>query len=80
MAAQAGTPAGAALTLTKNLPVASGIGGGSADAAAALRALKRLWRLEIEDAVLAKIAAGLGSMCRSAFPRRRLSWKAAVKS
>jgi 4-diphosphocytidyl-2-C-methyl-D-erythritol kinase len=61
LAAQAGTPAGAALTLTKNLPVASGIGGGSADAAAALRALKRLWRLEIEDAVLAEIAAGLGS-------------------
>jgi 4-diphosphocytidyl-2-C-methyl-D-erythritol kinase len=35
--------AGAALRLTKNLPVASGIGGGSADAAAALRALARLW-------------------------------------
>ena len=32
---------GARLTLTKNLPVASGIGGGSADAAAALRGLNR---------------------------------------
>ena len=31
------------LTLTKNLPVASGIGGGSADAAAALRGLNALW-------------------------------------
>ena len=61
LAAEAGPPVGAALTLTKNLPVASGIGGGSADAAAALRALKRLWRLEVADAVLMEIAAGLGS-------------------
>ena len=35
---------GAALTLDKRLPVASGIGGGSADAAAALRLLTRMWR------------------------------------
>lgn len=61
LAVEAGTLAGAALTLTKNLPVASGIGGGSADAAAALRALKRLWRLELDDAVLLEIAAVLGS-------------------
>ncbi len=38
-----GIPKGAHLTLEKNLPVASGIGGGSADAAAALRLLPRLW-------------------------------------
>ena len=61
LAAQAGTSAGAALALTKNLPVASGIGGGSADAAAALRALTRLWRLEVGDEVLLEIAAALGS-------------------
>jgi 4-diphosphocytidyl-2-C-methyl-D-erythritol kinase len=61
LAAEGGTLVGASLTLTKNLPVASGIGGGSADAAAALRALKQLWRLEIEDAALLEIAATLGS-------------------
>ena len=50
---------GARLTLTKNLPVASGIGGGSADAAAALRGLSRLWNVAGKD--LHEIAAGLGS-------------------
>jgi 4-diphosphocytidyl-2-C-methyl-D-erythritol kinase len=51
----------AKLTLTKNLPVASGIGGGSADAAAALRGLRELWRIAKDDATLRDIAAGLGS-------------------
>jgi 4-diphosphocytidyl-2-C-methyl-D-erythritol kinase len=40
--------AGANLRLTKNLPAASGIGGGSADAAAALLALSRVWRVDPE--------------------------------
>jgi 4-diphosphocytidyl-2-C-methyl-D-erythritol kinase len=49
---------GAALRLTKSLPVASGIGGGSADAAAALRLLARLWERPVPapEAVL-----GLGA-------------------
>jgi 4-diphosphocytidyl-2-C-methyl-D-erythritol kinase len=57
----AGVRSGAALTLDKRLPVASGIGGGSSDAAAALRALIRLWRVEIGEAELRKLAFSLGA-------------------
>lgn len=46
-----------ALRLTKNLPVASGIGGGSADAAAALRALSKLWAAPIPADLPAKLGA-----------------------
>ncbi len=42
----AGVSAGIHLTLEKNLPIASGIGGGSADAAAALRLAARLWSID----------------------------------
>lgn len=56
-----GVREGAALALDKRLPVASGIGGGSADAAAAMRLLARLWRLDIADPAFATIAAGLGA-------------------
>jgi 4-diphosphocytidyl-2-C-methyl-D-erythritol kinase len=52
---------GAAITLTKNLPVASGIGGGSADAAAALRGLRALRGGAPDDAALCAMAATLGS-------------------
>jgi len=56
-----GCAAGAALTLTKNLPVASGIGGGSADAAAALHGLNALWGLGLDGRALAVIGRGLGA-------------------
>jgi 4-diphosphocytidyl-2-C-methyl-D-erythritol kinase len=52
---------GAALTLDKRLPVAAGIGGGSSDAAAALRLLVRWWELPFEEDVLLGIASGLGA-------------------
>ncbi|MDT7535547.1 4-(cytidine 5'-diphospho)-2-C-methyl-D-erythritol kinase [Sphingobium sp. SA2] len=56
-----GEQRGAAIRLTKILPVASGIGGGSADAAATLRLLVRLWDVRIEDGELAALALDLGS-------------------
>ena len=60
-AARALDAGGAALTLIKHLPVASGIGGGSADAAAALRGLNRLWNAGRNEAGLRDLAIPLGS-------------------
>ena len=50
-----------AITLDKRLPIASGIGGGSADAAATLRALARINGITPDDARLLAIAASLGA-------------------
>ncbi|KQT32369.1 4-diphosphocytidyl-2C-methyl-D-erythritol kinase [Sphingomonas sp. Leaf412] len=50
-----------AIVLDKHLPIASGIGGGSADAAATLRALARLHGIAADDARLFAIAATLGA-------------------
>jgi 4-diphosphocytidyl-2-C-methyl-D-erythritol kinase len=55
------SPAGAAIRLTKQLPVASGIGGGSADAAAVLRGLTRLWALDLSWTELRNVAEAIGS-------------------
>lgn len=49
------------IEIMKSIPVAGGMAGGSADAAAALVACRRLWRLDVSDAALRDIAAGLGS-------------------
>ncbi|SMH36080.1 4-(cytidine 5'-diphospho)-2-C-methyl-D-erythritol kinase [Azospirillum agricola] len=61
LAARLGRDADALIALHKLLPVASGIGGGSADAAATLRALGRLWGLEANATLLYEVAAGLGA-------------------
>lgn len=66
-----GMKRGARLTLEKNLPVASGIGGGSADAAAALRLLPKLWNAHVEVSALASLALCLGAdvpVCLDAAP------------
>ncbi|HEY1604148.1 MAG TPA: 4-(cytidine 5'-diphospho)-2-C-methyl-D-erythritol kinase [Allosphingosinicella sp.] len=61
LAARCGVTQSAHLILDKNLPVASGIGGGSADAAAALRLLVRFWDLDVRESDLLALAAGLGA-------------------
>lgn len=62
---------GAAIALTKNIPVGAGLGGGSADAAATLRALNRLWELNYSMEELTTLATPLGAdvaMCIASRP------------
>jgi 4-diphosphocytidyl-2-C-methyl-D-erythritol kinase len=61
LAAQAGIRAAAALHLDKHLPAAAGIGGGSSDAAATLRALAMLWEVPLDELELMALAMQLGA-------------------
>ena len=73
LAACAGIEPRAALVLDKRVPVASGIGGGSADAAAALRLLCGVWGCHPGEAALAALALSLGAdvpVCLRSAPAR----------
>jgi 4-diphosphocytidyl-2-C-methyl-D-erythritol kinase len=60
-AGRSGHPRDAMVTLEKNIPMQAGLGGGSSDAASALVALRRIWKLKVADEDLLAIAARLGS-------------------
>jgi 4-diphosphocytidyl-2-C-methyl-D-erythritol kinase len=59
---------GVRITIDKRIPVAAGLGGGSADAAAVLRALGNVWSVTEDD--LADVAAGVGSDVPALLERR----------
>ena len=62
LAERLGRPADVRIALHKRIPVAAGLGGGSADAAAVLRGLARMWRLGAEQAGdIREVALGLGA-------------------
>jgi 4-diphosphocytidyl-2-C-methyl-D-erythritol kinase len=61
LAAAAGRAGGAALRLRKRIPAAAGLGGASADAAAALVGLNALWELGLSRKALERIGAGIGA-------------------
>lgn len=73
--AAGGQAQGAAIRLTKRLPVAAGIGGGSADAAATLKGLIRLWSLTLPAESLSRVALAIGAdvpVCLAGAPTRMM--------
>lgn len=56
-----GISAGIKITITKNIPVAAGLGGGSSDCAAALRGLNRLWGLDLSMKEMIDIGVQVGT-------------------
>ena len=58
---ETGTMEGARIALTKRIPIAAGLGGGSSDAATALLGLNQLWSLQLKQQALIELGARLGS-------------------
>ena len=58
---QVGIPSGASIEVLKRIPVTSGLGGGSTDAAAFLRLARRAWHLPLSDEELCRIGSQVGS-------------------
>lgn len=56
-----GSPAGVTVHIAKRIPIAGGLGGGSSDAAATLRALNLLWRARLDAPTLLRLARELGA-------------------
>lgn len=54
---------GARVAITKRVPSGGGLGGGSSDAAIALKALNELWKLGVGERALEEVAATIGSDC-----------------
>jgi 4-diphosphocytidyl-2-C-methyl-D-erythritol kinase len=52
---------GAHIRISKEIPLAAGLGGGSSDAVAVLKLLRRLWAVELTDTDLLKMVAEIGS-------------------
>lgn len=73
LAEREGIEPAVSIELTKNLPLASGIGGGSSDAAAVVRALQELWGLDAQAPYMETLLLELGAdvpVCYAARPMR----------
>lgn len=68
--AASGATSGAAISLDKRLPIAAGVGGGSADAAATLRALAALWDVSLPTETMRRLAFSLGADVPACLSRR----------
>jgi 4-diphosphocytidyl-2-C-methyl-D-erythritol kinase len=59
--AYTGVSFGVSMTVKKQIPMGAGLGGGSSDAAAVLKALNQLWHCDLSEAVLSQLGAQLGA-------------------